>query len=1226
MSQGSRTFVIVFVLALAILIGWAGWFELQNWQAARDRGLAFVQARAQVLAQNSLRAMTGADTALLAVKSLAEHHGESSSQDTRDELLSLMVALDNALPEIQNLGLVEADGRIFLSSARGQTHAPLAVADRDYFIHFREDPLRSDMFVGELTQGRRDGSWFIGLSRSVLSRDGRFNGVVLAALDPGWFRDTYRMMSGQDGTAVALFSRGGRVVNAVSADDTLYSQTGAMANAIPALENTPWQAVFSESGGESLALVAEDDDGAALGAVAVQRLPGLPLAVMVMQPWDDVISVFHRDLMRDAGLLAIVLLVLGGMWGPVSRAMRDRDRLFDLSPDPVCITDGSGYFLRVNPAWQNALGFGPDDLTTTSHLDLVHPLDREDARRLHARLMAGEAVQDVPLRYKGRNGDSVWLSWSAVGEGGRVFAIARDITRRRDTEHALAKSEARFRDVAEALGEFIWEIDAHGVLTYLSERARSSLGGAPADFLGSPITRLLDRNSADRIAQAMRRGTPFVMEVVAFRGLQPDADRGDAASDTPHNSGDRGQLIWLRLSGVPVLSPGDGAVVGFRGAGVDVTESKTSRQALADSEARYRSIVNTVVDGIITIDERGTMQSINPAAEAIFGYSARELVGRNVAMLMPEPYHSGHDDFLAHYLDTGERSIIGCGGREVIGLRRDGSTFPLELGVSEVYFGAQRFFIGMCRDVSERKRMERLKDEFVSTVSHELRTPLTSIRGSLGLIAGGAVGALPDKAKRLVEIAHSNCQRLVNLVNDILDIQKIEAGGMAFDMTRVDLMDVARRALDDNGSYAQQYDVAVALESVLPSVFVQGDFNRLLQVVTNLLSNAVKFSPQGEVVILRVEVVDQKVVLMVEDHGPGISDEFRSRVFEKFSQADATDTRSKGGTGLGLSISRAITERHGGELSFESDVGKGATFIMSLPLTAEDADAARTAIMLGHEARTGFAWPTEMADQVEAQAPLTLESGELPKVLVIEDDPDVGHLMQLLMAADGYAVDVATSAAEARQMLAQQTYNAITMDVLLPDADGLSLAREFRSGGAAQDIPMIVVSAVAQENARRLDGAALGIADWISKPIDEARLRAALRESIVDKGVLGERPWVLHVEDDQALRVTVSQVLEGVANMVGVESLSEARQKLRERRWDVVLLDLSLPDGCGRALIADLAMVKEAPQVVIFSGAETTRQDAEHVAAALEKSKVCNEDLVRTILKVARLKARKSVP
>jgi PAS domain S-box-containing protein len=1218
-------------LALAILIGWAGWFELQNWQAARDRGLAFVQARAQVLAQNTLRAVTGTDTALLSLKALAEHHGVDATQETRDELLGQMVALDNALPEIQNLGLVEADGRIFLSSARGQTHAPLVVADRDYFTHFRESPLETDLFVSELTQGRRDGSWFIGLSRVVLSREGRFNGVILASLDPGWFRDTYRVMSAQDGTAVALFSRGGRVVNAVAAHDESSLQTGVMANGVPALANTPWQAVFSGNSDGSLAVVAEDENGAALGVLAIERLPGLPLAVMVMQPWDDVISAFHRDLMRDAGLLAMVLLVLGGMWGPVSRAMRDRDRLFDLSPDPVCITDGSGYFLRVNPAWQNALGFGPDDLTATSHLDLVHPLDREDARRLHARLMAGEAVQDVPLRYKGRNGDSVWLSWSAVGEGGRVFAIARDITRRRDTEHALAKSEARFRDVAEALGEFIWEIDGQGILTYLSERARSSLGGPPSDFLGSPLTRLLDRNSAERMTLAMRRGTPFVMEVVAFRGLPPDSERDQAASEsgqgaTPHSSGDRGQLIWLRLSGVPVLSAGDGAVIGFRGAGVDVTESKTSRQALADSEARYRSIVNTVVDGIITIDERGTMQSINPAAEAIFGYSARELVGRNVAMLMPNPYQAGHDDFLAHYLDTGERSIIGCGGREVVGQRRDGSTFPLELGVSEVYFGAQRFFIGMCRDVSERKRMERLKDEFVSTVSHELRTPLTSIRGSLGLIAGGAVGALPDKAKRLVEIAHSNCQRLVNLVNDILDIQKIEAGGMAFDMTRLDLMEVARRALDDNGSYAQQFDVAVALESALPSVYVQGDFNRLLQVVTNLLSNAVKFSPQGEVVILRVEIANQNVVLKVEDHGPGISDEFRPRVFEKFSQADATDTRSKGGTGLGLSISRAITERHGGELTFESEVGKGATFIVTLPLSAEDADAARTTMMLGREARAGYSWAADLAaedDEAQTLAPITLEGGELPKVLVIEDDPDVGHLMQLLMAADGYAVDVATSAAEARQMLAERTYHAITMDVLLPDADGLSLASEFRSGGAPQDIPMIVVSAVAQENARRLDGAALGIADWISKPIDELRLRAALRESIIGKGAAGERPWVLHVEDDQALRTTVSHVLEGVAHMVGVESLSEARQKLSERRWDVVLLDLSLPDGCGRALIADLAKVKEAPQVVIFSGAETTRADAEHVAAALEKSKVCNEDLVRTILQVARLKARK---
>jgi DNA-binding response OmpR family regulator/anti-sigma regulatory factor (Ser/Thr protein kinase) len=534
----------------------------------------------------------------------------------------------------------------------------------------------------------------------------------------------------------------------------------------------------------------------------------------------------------------------------------------------------------------------------------------------------------------------------------------------------------------------------------------------------------------------------------------------------------------------------------------------------------------------------------------------------------------------------------------------------------------------MCRDVSERKRMERLKDEFVSTVSHELRTPLTSIRGSLGLIAGGAVGDIPAKAKRLVEIAHSNCQRLVNLVNDILDIQKIEAGGMAFDMAHIDLLPVVHRAIDENASYAHQFDVAVTFESVLPSVYVQGDFNRLLQVITNLLSNAVKFSPKGDVVVLRVSLGHQQVVLAVEDHGPGISEEFRPRVFQKFSQADATDTRTKGGTGLGLSISRAIAERHGGELSFESEPGSGATFNLALPLSAEDADAARTAIMVAKEAKLGDLWSSDGAAMIgdpkvffgQDDSQFADPERKIPKVLVIEDDPDVGHLMQLLMAADGYAADIAVSAAQARQRLRDHIYEAITMDILLPDDDGLSLAAEFRLDKTLADIPVIVVSAVAQENSRRLDGAALGIADWIGKPIDEARLREALRKSIAEHSIEGRRPRVLHVEDDQDLRQTISEILDGVAVIVGAASLQQARHFLTHETWDVVLLDLTLPDGDGRDLLADLAKAPGAPKVVIFSGAAPTRDDAQQVAVALEKSKVCNEELVRTILQVARLK------
>jgi len=1216
-SQGNRTFIFALLLALTVLVGWAGWFELQSWRAARDAGAAFLHARSAILAENTARAIEVADTALRSVQASQEGVNGNISAKSENYLRSLKAAL----PHVESLSLVDVGGTLMTGQSTALGASSLLVADRDYFQYFAQRPpgvpIADHLFIGEPTYGRLLGRWFVGMSRPLIDSRSDFAGVVLATLSVNWFHEQHQRLSQTDAISIALISQGERLIDSVQQEGAQANppSSGMPASSVPFLNNRMWQTIFQPDSPPELLFEAVSPDGQSLGLVAVHRVANLPLAVAVSRPWDAIMGDFQRGLFRDAGLLGVVLIVLVAMWGPVSRATRDRDRLFDLSPDPVCITDTAGFFLRANPAWHRVLGYSTEELEGISHFDLVHPLDREEARRLNARLITGEAVQDVSLRYRTATGKSVWLSWSAVGEGGRVFAIARDMTRRRDAERALQKSEERFRDVAEALGEFIWEINGDGHLSYLSERARSTLGLTPAELLGKPLSTVLDTSSSDRLTQAILRGTPFVMEVIANRNTQTE-NLSNAVVRPDLRSNHTAQMIWLRLSGVPVVSP-DGTVVGFRGAGVEITEAKMSRQALADSEARYRSIVNTVVDGIITIDERGIMQSVNPAAETIFGYSARELIGRNVSLLMSEPHRSIHDSYLSSYLSTGLRKIIGTGGREVTGQRKDGSTFPLELGVSEVYFGSQRFFIGMCRDVSERKRMERLKDEFVSTVSHELRTPLTSIRGSLGLIAGGAVGELPPKAKRLIEIAHSNCQRLVNLVNDILDIQKIEAGGMAFDMAAINLIAVAERAIEENTSYAQQYSVHVSLETDYSVIIVQGDFNRILQVVTNLLSNALKFSPPNETVIVRVILRDDQVILEVKDHGPGISTEFRPHVFEKFSQADATDTRSKGGTGLGLSISRAIAERHGGDLGFESIPGQGATFIMNLPLASPRQIQQKSLSSTSSEAPD----PTQNALRGNDSTISGLQSLVMPRVLVIEDDPDVAHLMQMLLANDGFVTDVASSAAQAWDLLKNSAYAAVTMDVLLPDTDGLSLARELKRHPQYASLPVIVVSAVAQENARRLDGAALGIVDWIGKPIDEKRLREALRQSVAGASAAGRsRLRMLHVEDDPDFRETISLLFQNMADIQGAATLAEARPLLTQGHWDVVLLDLGLPDGDGNSLLTDIAHHPDRPQVVIFSGSEPTLEDARRVDAALQKSKISGEYLLQTIRQLARIR------
>ncbi|MEQ6341193.1 MAG: PAS domain S-box protein [Gammaproteobacteria bacterium] len=378
------------------------------------------------------------------------------------------------------------------------------------------------------------------------------------------------------------------------------------------------------------------------------------------------------------------------------------------------------------------------------------------------------------------------------------------------------------------------------------------------------------------------------------------------------------------------LHDATGTLYAICGMSTDITPRIQAEGELRASETRIRAVLDNVLDGIITINEQGTVESFNLAAEQIFGYGPDEVIGKNIKMLMPEPYHDGHDGYLANYMGGGAAKVIGI-GREVTGRRKDDSTFPMDLAVSEMRLGERRLFTGIVRDITERKKVDRLKNEFVSTVSHELRTPLTSIRGALGLIAGGVAGEIPAQAKGLVDIAHNNCERLVRLINDILDIEKIESGKMVFDFHPVEIMRLMEEALEANLAYAEQFRVRYTLDGDLSGVKTLADQDRLMQVMANLLSNATKFSPANDVVAVSVARNGRGIRVCVTDHGPGIPEEFHHRIFQKFAQADASDTRQKGGTGLGLNISKAIIEKHGGEIGFKTQSGVGTTFYFDLP-------------------------------------------------------------------------------------------------------------------------------------------------------------------------------------------------------------------------------------------------------------------------------------------------------
>jgi PAS domain S-box-containing protein len=608
---------------------------------------------------------------------------------------------------------------------------------------------------------------------------------------------------------------------------------------------------------------------------------------------------------------------------------------------------------------------------------------------------------------------------------------------------------------------------------------------------------------------------------------------------------------------------------------------------LRERETRMRTIFENVVDGILTTNEQGIIESFNRAAEDMFGYTAEEVVGKNVSMLTAATHRTRHDGYIRGYLKGRESKIIGT-GREVEGVRKDGSVFPIDIAITEMWLGEDRHFCSMMRDITERKKVDRMKNEFISTVSHELRTPLTSIRGALGLVGGGTAGELPEKAQPLVDIAAKNCDRLIRLINDILDIEKIEANKMEFDIRPLALVSLVEQAAEGNRMYAAEHGANIVVSDELPDAIVLADEDRFTQVLTNLISNAAKFSPEGGTIGVSTQARNGGVRVSVSDEGPGIPEEFRKRIFSKFSQADGSDTRKRGGTGLGLSITRAIVEMLGGQVSFETQEGKGTTFHVDLPLYVE---------------------PATTVEKAFEQQPES--TGSTTRILVCEDEADIGHLLRLMLQAEGYQVDIARTAAEAKTLLASREYAAMTLDLMLPDQHGVDLFRDIRADMKTRQLPVIVVSAIADRETQRLSGDAVQVIDWIEKPIDEKRLIDAVAHSVDQSSTAP--PRILHVEDEPDIREIVSNLIDGTYQLSAVGTLAEARQRLDREDFDLVILDLGLPDGCGASLLPMLAESTPQIPVVLFSATDIDADIARDVAASLVKSKTTNELLIDTI-------------
>jgi PAS domain S-box-containing protein len=562
----------------------------------------------------------------------------------------------------------------------------------------------------------------------------------------------------------------------------------------------------------------------------------------------------------------------------------------------------------------------------------MHPDNIEHWRAQFSAAVGANAPINIEIRLRRRYRNYVWLHMLGQVTGGtpgtprRIVGSAQDISYRKNAELDRTLIKERFELALQSLSVGIWDWNLLEHQLYWSPKYKQMLGIRDLDYRPRPID-FEKRIHPDDLAGVS----------AAVRAHIKDGKPFDCEGRLRHEDG---HYIWTRLCGVSERNSA-GKAIRMVGSVDDISIRKLAEQKLSEREARLRNMFEHAVDGLVTIDGAGAVQSCNPACEKLFGYRAVEVVGKPIDVLMPEMLGDPRQHVLKQYL-TAVQGQMGGMGREVEGRRKDGSRFSIELLVSQFEAGGQPLFSVVVRDITGRKQVERMKNEFISVVSHELRTPLTSIRGALGLLTSGKESALPRRTMELLKIAQRNSELLMVLINDILDIEKLESGTMKLTLQPVELGQLLADAVQANSAYAARFDVTIKLriEDDLPMIVADPD--RLMQVVSNLLSNAAKFTRPGTIVDVRAGKKGDRVRISVRDHGQGIPDEFKGILFDKFFQADPSNSRERAGTGLGLSIARHYTRLMDGEINFTSQWGKGATFFVDLPRAGNSVLASHT--------------------------------------------------------------------------------------------------------------------------------------------------------------------------------------------------------------------------------------------------------------------------------------------
>ena len=836
--------------------------------------------------------------------------------------------------------------------------------------------------------------------------------------------------------------------------------------------------------------------------------------------------------------------------------------LLEAAPDAMVVVNQDGEIILLNLQAEKQFGYRRDELLGQKVTNIIPAGFAErllaDGLRSPADALAQQIGTGIELVGRRKDGAEfpieIMLSPLESAEGILVTAAIRDISVRKEAEKHLAQMEARSRGLLEAAPEAMLVVDQRGEIVLLNLQAEKEFGYRRDELLGQKVTNIIPEGFAERL---LTDGVEVLAQQIVT-GIDLSGRRKDG-NEFP---------IGIMLS---PLASGEGILV-IR----DISQRKNAEKHLALMEARYHGLLEAAPDTMVAVNHAGEIVLLNLQAEKEFGYRRDELLGQNIKKIIPER--------VAERLtaDSPRSSLTLQIGTEIelTGRRKDGGEFPIEIMLSPLE-SAERILV--IRNISVRRQTERLKDEFVATVSHELRTPLTSISGSLGLLAGQWASKLPESAARLLAIAHTNSQRLVRLINDILDIEKLESGHVVFNLSKVAVRPLVEHAIEDTRGFAQSYGVQVRLGVMSDDADVNADPDRLAQVITNLLSNAIKFSPAGGEVLVAVEKNANDVRITVRDHGAGVPDDFKLHIFEKFAQADATSTRQKGGTGLGLSIVKQIVERLGGNVGFEDAPGGGAIFYVELP-----------------------AWDGRAGGEIDLDSDVADT-----RILFCEDDRALAIVVREQLRQSGFAVDFAHTVAAALARTDATRYAAILVDLQLPDGDGVGLIVRLRAQMHNRYIPIIVIAGDPDQGRSDVRSSRLNVLRWLNKPIAFEPFINILKVAIT--APQRRRPRILHIDDDYDVLALVNHELRSIADVISADSVESARRTLATDRIDLAVLDIQLGQDSGMDLLPDLrGSLGDAIPVIIFSthGANTA---CDQVHAALSKMNSSLESLGKAV-------------